>query len=649
MRVFPRGLLPRSLLFSLGVTVALGVIPFAAAQRASFLGKDVSSVAAGILGFYPWTAAAEVARVVFMALAFWLVLGLLFGRLADKLRRGGFLVFPVLPLLLYACWWWAAAIKYPALFEGFLPVPAQRAIFHLATGRHAPGSPLPAPDARLPAPDVRPPIPGSPLPNLLLIGVDSLRTDRVADPAVMPHLQQLLADPQTVSFQDHYVGVPRTFPSWIEMLTGTYAAKNGIRHMFPSFGDREKKFSGLMTALDDAGYRTEAVSDFAGDIFPRFEAGFDRVFAPKLTLMTMIRLSVDQSFPAFLPMMVTGPLRPFFPGLKQSPAFADPEHLGAVVTRRMALPAKEPWAITVFFSTAHFPYAAPYPYFGAYADAAYDGPFRFQKNPEAGGDQGPSDADKAQAKALYNGAVRAVDDELGQLFADLRASGQWDDTAIVVTADHGEDLYENGLLQGHGEHLRGENVLKVPFVLKLPKGRVPTVKRPDFTSRSIDLAATVLGALGQPRPVGDGVDWTPALLGAAPEQRTAFSESEIWFSRGGAGFFQDKRLDYPGITGLLSFDQGYSGEIVLNPLYERMIVAAKHRMLIDGDWKVIYMPTARGIEYELYDRRRDPKNLNDLAGENLMKLEEMKAKLLAFIGAEEAPKGRLEDGFVVQQ
>lgn len=677
MRVFPRGQLPRSLLFSLGVTVALGVIPFAAAQRASFLGKDVSSIASSIVGFYPGSAVAEILRVVGLAWAFWsIVLAVGFGAARRRTGSRARWAFAALPFVSYACWWWGAALKYPALFQGFLPEVGQKLLFRAAFvvspevlfGIAAVSFLVPlvvllpkkrrvvevvtasaaAMGITLVAGDAGRSLAGDKKVNLLLIGVDSLRTDRLARADVAPHLRALIEDPQTVSFQDHYVGIPRTFPSWIEMLTGRYAAKTGIRHMFPSFGDRQDTFQGLITSLDEQGYRTEAVSDFAGDIFPRFSAGYDQVHAPKLTLMTMIRLSVDQSFPAFLPMLVTGPFRQFFPALKQSPAFGDPRHLGDLAEERVAVRAGEPWAVTVFFSTAHFPYAAPHPYYSMFAAKDYDGPFRFEKNPEAGGDQGPTAADIQQAKALYDGAVRAVDDELGRLFADLKAAGQWDQTLIVITADHGEDLYEDGLLQGHGEHLRGENVLKVPLIMKMPMGVTPKERRPAFVSRSIDLASTVLGSMGWSRRVGEGVDLTPFLVRdtAAPKLQ-AFAETEIWFSRGGPGFFQAKRLDYPGIAGLLSFDQGYSGEIVLNPLYEKMIVTAKHRMLIDGDWKIIYMPTSSGIEYELYDRRRDPANLNNLAEDQPEKLTEMKRKLLAFLEREEAPRGRLVDGFVV--
>jgi arylsulfatase A-like enzyme len=479
-------------------------------------------------------------------------------------------------------------------------------------------------------------------PNVLVIGVDSLRLDRLARPDVTPALGALLQDPGTVLFKNHWVGVPRTFPSWIEMLTGRYSAKTGIRDMFPGFGEREKPFSGLATALRDAGYDTAVVSDFAGDIFPRFEAGFAAVEAPKLTLKTMIRLSVDEGLAGFLPLMLTAPLRPLFPALKESPAFADAAHLESLAEARLTV-GERPWLTTVFFSTAHFPYAAPHPYYARFADPGYAGPFRFEKNPEAGGDRGMGAADVAQVRALYDGAVRAVDDQLGRLFQTLKDRGLWDSTLIVVTADHGEDLYENGMLQGHGEHLRGENVLKVPLILKLPAGKTPAARTVERTTRSIDLAATLLAAVGLPESVGDGQD----LLRPGAPELPAYAETGIWFARTGDGFFQKKRLDYPGIAGLLSFDQGYTGEIVLNPVYEQVVTTAKHRMLLDDGWKLIYMPTPHGIDYELYDQRHDPANLHDLARAEPARTARLEAKLLAFVAAAEAPASRLVDGFVV--
>lgn len=659
-------ILRRALLLALFLTLILSGLPFIITARATFLGKDVTTLAAGLVGFYPGTAAAEVAKVLGSALlALWLAC---FVTLVARQRVMGAprLVVSVAMPLAYLLWLVASLFTYPAIFAEFTPAAAAQGLYRLAfiinptvlyagaillasipplalvvgsrktrvttvvaviiaggcyAARSFTGTAALADEYQL-------------RPNILLIGIDSLRYDRLAKPAVTPALQKLLADAQAVSFDDHYVGVPRTFPSWIEMLTGRYAPETGVRHMFPGFGVRTEPFVGLVTRARTSGYQTAVISDFAGDIFPRFEAGFTDIDAPHLTLGTMIRLSIDQAFPAFLPLTAASWTAGLFPALRESPAFADPKRLRRKAESYISAAGMQPWLVTVFFSTAHFPYAAPHPYYTRFTRPDYAGTALFQKNPDLRFPEGgPPAADIAQIRGLYDGAVNAVDDELQALFATLKANGKWDNTLIIVTADHGEDLFENGLMQGHGEHMRGVNVLQVPLILKLPKTIKPAAPRIGYTSRVIDIAPTVAGLAGLgDEPLGAGFDWTPELQASGLDpQLTAYAETGIWFAADGTDFFQQRRLKYPGIAGLLNFDQGYSGEIVLNPLFEPIVITAKHRMLIAGDDKLIYQPTPKGVVYELYDRRLDPDNLHDLAAAEPARLGAMKLKFFEFI------------------
>jgi hypothetical protein len=70
--------------------------------------------------------------------------------------------------------------------------------------------------------------------------------------------------------------------------------------------------------------------------------------------------------------------------------------------------------------------------------------------------------------ALYCMNVAAADDQLGHLLDALRASGAWDDTLLVVTANHGEEFGENSQIL-HGGNL-GRPLIEVPLVIKLPAG-----------------------------------------------------------------------------------------------------------------------------------------------------------------------------------
>lgn len=109
-----------------------------------------------------------------------------------------------------------------------------------------------------------------------------------------------------------------------------------------------------------------------------------------------------------------------------------------------------------------------------------------------------SDTEKAVSRLLYRGEVASFDRAFGELLAALRERDLYQRSLIVLTADHGESLWEreNPLGQkliGHGISLYREEV-DVPLLLRLPNGerasRVPQRVRLDA------LPTTVLDALG---------------------------------------------------------------------------------------------------------------------------------------------------------
>src|SRR6185295_12960538 len=72
-------------------------------------------------------------------------------------------------------------------------------------------------------------------PNVLILASDSLRTDRVESPSVMPFTASLV--PQGTLFRFGFTPVARTFPSWVSILTGTEPRVHGVLTMFPRVED----------------------------------------------------------------------------------------------------------------------------------------------------------------------------------------------------------------------------------------------------------------------------------------------------------------------------------------------------------------------------------------------------------------------------
>jgi arylsulfatase A-like enzyme len=106
----------------------------------------------------------------------------------------------------------------------------------------------------------------------------------------------------------------------------------------------------------------------------------------------------------------------------------------------------------------------------------------------------------AYLRALYDGEIRTWDAELPSLLAGLERLGLRDSTVVIVTADHGEEFQEHGLLL-HRSHLYDE-LLRVPLVVAGPG--IPAGRR-DEQVQGIDVFPTMAELLGFER--------SPALAG----------------------------------------------------------------------------------------------------------------------------------------
>ena len=480
-------------------------------------------------------------------------------------------------------------------------------------------------------------------PNLLLLAVDSLRADRIFVPDEarrFPTLAQLAA--RGVRFRETHVTVPRTFPSFVTLLTGRWPHHHGIRHMFPTAQQRRAVGPALPSALAAAGYRTIALSDYAGEIFSRTPLGFTDVKVPYFDMKTIISQRGLQVHPNVLPYATTALGRLLFPAVEALPEHADPEILAHRAMALLDEGGDQPFFLTVFFSTAHFPYAAPAPWYRKFADPKYDGPFRYQKPPLSTAPVGPADA--AQIRALYDGAVAATDHAIEEVLRRLDEDGLADHTIVVLLADHGENLYDvDGRGMGHGDHLRGSAADHVPLIIVDPVHRLTPHDVPGIV-RDVDLSPTLASLADVQAPPSDGVDLAP-LLHAERETLNlhAYSETEFWFTQNGPGFMPDERLPYPGITGVT--DLAADDDVFLKPEWQDTVVVAKHRAVRTPEWKLLYRPTRRGPLWSLYDVVHDPDERDDVAAAHPAVVDRLRTELTGWMTSD--GKTVMRGGFAV--
>jgi arylsulfatase A-like enzyme len=431
----------------------------------------------------------------------------------------------------------------------------------------------------------------------------------------------------------------------VTLLTGRHPHHHGIRSMFPRWEERTRDFDAVPERFARAGWSTAVVSDYAGDIFSRIDLGFGVVDVPEFDFRQLVRQRAVERETPLLPVLHSRIGHAFFPVLREMNDAADPGLLARDAVRTMRrLEGRGPFFLVVFFSTAHFPYAAPWPYYRRFADTAYRGRFKYHKPVGLGREAAPDARDEQQVRALYDGAVRAVDDAAQSILDAVDADGLARDTVVVVTADHGETLYDHRHGQGHGDHLFGDEGTHVPLVVVDP--RQAGGRREGSIVRDVDLAPTLYDLAGvTPSAEMDGRSLAPALAGAPIAPALAYGETELWFTEDIAGLPSRLRIPYPDIAHLTEIDPQHGDELVLRADMRALTVVAKHRMVREDRWKLVYAPTRQGVRWMLFDTQSDPGETQDVAQAHPDVLARLQGELWAWMRSD--PEMTERGGFLV--
>ncbi len=109
-------------------------------------------------------------------------------------------------------------------------------------------------------------------------------------------------------------------------------------------------------------------------------------------------------------------------------------------------------------------------------------------------EHGLSLSDVRRLEDLYDGEILCADTAIGELIKELKRTGIYGNTMIILTADHGEAFLEHGYLE-HGGSLYQE-MLHVPLIMVVPGARGG--RRVSELVEHVDVAQTVLEAAGLP-------------------------------------------------------------------------------------------------------------------------------------------------------
>ncbi|MEZ5428823.1 MAG: sulfatase [Pyrinomonadaceae bacterium] len=431
-------------------------------------------------------------------------------------------------------------------------------------------------------------------PNVLLITLDTVRARSLSlygyERQTTPQLERLAKEGAV--FDQAIATAPWTLPSHASMFTGKYPDDLSFGWNKPLRTDQ----STLAEELGKRGY--ESAGFVANLIYCSKETGLSR---------GMIHY---EDYPVSLGQMIlssslgrkitnTGLIRRTI-GYndtlnRKSAEQLNEDFLGWLSSRS----GDRPFFAFLNYFDAHEPLLPPAPFDSHFGPIKADEDFYFKDN---GLDVKFAEKRKwgepeiEKYRNAYDNSIAYLDHQIGLLFDELKKRGALDNTVVIITSDHGELLGENGLF-GHGNSLYIDS-LHVPLLILYPS-RVPQGVRIGQPVNLRDLPATILDLIGE----RDQTAFPGHSLGRFLDKTGETSGSEMMFSE-----LRDTWADgwYPASKGDME-----------------SLVTEQYHYIRNGD-----------ESEELYDRKNDPKELNNLAqtpeGQKL--LEEFRAGLKVITG-----------------
>lgn len=439
-------------------------------------------------------------------------------------------------------------------------------------------------------------------PNIILISIDCGRADHLSaygyHRLTSPKIEKIASE--GVLFKNCISSSAWTLPSHASMFTGLYTCQHRTDD-----GNYwlDAKHPVMAETLNEAGYAT---------------AGFSRV--PWVSTTT----GLSRGFQYFQEYFFKNP------SVAKKYAFAAQELFRLLLNKRDAGAKRttkkvkqwidanrdKPFFAFIHLWEAHITYRLPGSQLGVFLDG-YDLNKARQVNQHY--DRYIAGVVKMTAEdfnilgRLYDATLLYLDGKIGEIVDHLRDLNLLDDTLLIITADHGENIGDHNLM-GHKISLH-DSLIKVPLVVRYPKA-FPAGTTSYNLVQQVDFFPTVLELLGI-----DAKEVNPNLKGASltslvnGDQRREFTVSE---------------QAYPNLN---AFKRRY-------PEFDCAPINFEQKAIRTSDYKYIWHSNNQD---ELYDLSVDPAELNNLITEREDKARELNKKLFDFVNNIKSEEGEEEN------
>lgn len=387
----------------------------------------------------------------------------------------------------------------------------------------------------------RPPA-GPRRPNVLLVTFDQWRADHLGALGcplpITPNVDRLAAE--GVAFANHYAQCAPCGPSRASLLTGRYL----MNHRSVNNGTPlDRGIRNLAQEMRDLGYDPTLFGYTDTTIDPRGVDPDD----PRLTIYEgvmdgfTVGVNVPESGQAWLDWMrdrgldfadvweafgVAGADEPDA-AHRFGPAPFPAELSGSAYLTEQVIDfvrgaTDDPWCAHVTYLSPHPPFVAPAPFCDLVSPADVAPPRRHDNIEETSALHpllwamlavpsltAPDDAVLAQLRATYANMIAEVDHQFGRLLDELERLGIADDTIVICTSDHGEQLGDHRLMHKLGFF---DESFHIPLVIRYPRAVVNPGRVETRFTENIDLLPTILDLVADDIPAyADGASLLPIL------------------------------------------------------------------------------------------------------------------------------------------
>lgn len=365
-------------------------------------------------------------------------------------------------------------------------------------------------------------------PNILIIVLDAARAENFSiygyDLPTTPNLERFAE--RFAVYRNCISAAIWTLPSTTGLFTGTYPST----HQLEIDGERlSRRFTTLAERLSELGYATAKVtglvpyvSDFSG-----LDRGFSRCFEPPPNAMRAAwrrlqrraarrggrerregidaGLDIKAEADTARRRTLKHRFRYWLTGFSDAGAAACMDH-ARELWRRFE---DRPRFIYMHLQETHAEYRPPHRFRRRFLPDA----LRYRNVAAVNQRPNPHDLglvkmngdDYAILTGLYDGCIAYLDEQIGELLDDLSTRPDFDNTFVLITADHGDCLGRHGIL-GH-QFVCYDELLRIPWVVKWPRSVGITGEQSNLV-QNVDLFPTLCALLGIERPAQcEGIDF----------------------------------------------------------------------------------------------------------------------------------------------